>query len=131
MFRRTILAVLVAVVFSGLVAVAQSVPSDLTAAIGARQAALATGDEQAWARYTTDDFRVINVDGVVATKAERLAVIKGRKAPPPTPVEETVRTYGDAAIRTVRAQNWVTEVWVKQNGQWRVAAVSFSPIAKK
>src|SRR5437870_3966564 len=75
--RRVILGVALVLVFTG---PSSGQPSDLKAAMEARSAALAAGDEQAWARYTTDDFMNTTADGVVVTKTQRMAAIKGRKS---------------------------------------------------
>ena len=107
---------------------------DVEAAFEAREAALDRGDEQAWGRLTTDDLIIINADGSVSTKADRMAQIKGRKRTRAKQTELKFRTYGDTVILTGRAEQTpparFTQVWVKQNGQWRVAGLQISTIAK-
>lgn len=109
---------------------------DLRKAADARTAAQRGGDEQTWGRYTTDDFLVTGIDGVVKTKAQRMTEIKGNKLPnAPAPADEKWRTYGTTAIHTNQqtingAPTRLTTVWVKQNGAWKVAAVHLSTVAK-
>jgi hypothetical protein len=130
---RAILGVAVVLVFTG-PSFAQ--PSDLKAAMDARNAALAAGDEQTWARYTTDDFINTNADGVVVTKTQRMAAIKGTKSTAPSAkvTEERFRTYGDTVIQTWRAEQQppvrYTQVWVRQAGVWKVATVHLARITK-
>jgi ketosteroid isomerase-like protein len=117
-------------------AYAQAPPADLQKAIDARAAAQRAGDEQGWGRYTTDDFMVVNPDGTVLTKADRMAQIKGNKAagPPTEPTDRKVRVYGDTAIiTTIQGANPTrfTTVWVKQAGAWKVASVHQTSITKK
>jgi ketosteroid isomerase-like protein len=125
-------------------AFAQSNPPDpdLKKVVGALAAAQRAGDDQTWGRYTTDDFLVVEPDGVVKTKSERMAEIKGRTqqgaAPAPTapaPTEDKWRMYGTTAIRTLRTTidnrpTRVTMVWVKQSGDWKAASVHLSTIEK-
>lgn len=119
------------------VAYAQSPPPDLQKAIDARAAAQFAGDEQGWARYTTDDFMAVSTDGVVATKADRMAAIKGNKVATPTPpTEQKFRIYGDTVIQTfvgggAAGPTRFTSIWVKQNGTWKVASVHGTTVRKK
>lgn len=120
-------------------AYAQAPPPDFQKAREARAAAQGAGNEQEWARYTTDDFMAVDTAGAVLSKADRMAAIKGNKlgAPPPQP-ELKFRVYGDAVIVT-NVQNIpnaggpvrFTTVWVKQNGTWKVATVHQTLITKK
>jgi ketosteroid isomerase-like protein len=117
---------------------AQSVPADLQKAIEARGQTLRTADADAWGRLTTDDFVVINPDGTVVTKKQRMEQIKASK-PNPTPgksSEQQTRVYGDAAVLTNlqegnQGPTRFTTVWVKQNGQWKVASVQQTRVTKK
>jgi len=116
---------------------AQSPPPDLQKAREARSAAQNAGDEQGWARYTTDDFMVVNPTGDALTKAERMAAIKGNKvANPPAQTDLKWRVYGDAALETFvltipAGPTRFTTVWVKQGGMWKVANVQQTLITKK
>lgn len=127
-------------------AFAQSNPPDpdLKKAVDAHAAAQRAGDDQTWGRYTTDDFLVVEPDGVVKTKSERMVEIKGRtqqgagrtpQGAAPAPTEDKWRMYGTTAIRTLRTTidnrpTRVTMVWVKQSGEWKAASVHLSPIEK-
>jgi ketosteroid isomerase-like protein len=123
------------VVFVSCTAFAQTIPADLQKVVEARNDALRTGDEQAWARYTTDDYIVISTDGTVRTKAQRMAEIKGTKSTTPKLLDRKYRAYGDTVIESVTEQNAegtnrLSVVWVKQNGQWKVASVHQTRVAK-
>ena len=122
-------------------AFAQSNPPDpdLKKAVDALGAAQRAGDDQTWGRYTTDDFLVVEPAGVVKTKSERMAEIKGagrtQQGAAPAPTEDKWRMYGTTAIRTLRTTidnrpTRVTMVWVKQSGEWKAASVHLSPIEK-
>ena len=112
-------------------------PADFQKARDARDAALIAGNEQEWARYTTDDSLAVDSTGNVLTKADRMAAVKGSKGgtPPPPPMEIKFRVYGETVI-TTSIQNPAsptrfTTVWVKQNGMWKVASVHQTLITKK
>jgi len=111
---------------------AQTIDPSMTKADQTRRAALEAGDEQTWGRHTTDDFVAISADGQIKTKAQRMAEIKGNKTTLPQPSEVKLRGYGDTVLRTLRGQNGtlMIEAWVKQGGQWKVAHVQFTPIAR-
>ncbi len=116
---------------------AQSVPADLQKTIDARDQSGRTADAEAWGRYTTDDFVLINADGTVLTKKQRMEQIKASK-PNPTPAKPSqvqTRVYGDAAVVTNLLEGnlgptRLTMVWVKQSGQWKVASVQQTRVTK-
>ena len=104
-----------------------------------RVKAIASGDAEGWGKYTTDDFMVILADGNMKTKAQRMTEIKGTTTPPAgadTPADPKWRMYGpNTAISTQQATldgkpTWITNVWVKQEGAWKVATVQLTNIAK-
>src|SRR5437870_12461432 len=70
--------------------------------VDAREAALAVGDGETWGRLTTDDFLRIEADGVVTTKAERMARLKIDPMQPRSRSERKWRMYGTTAIETWR-----------------------------
>src|SRR5438270_13751287 len=75
------------------------VPADLQTAMKQRADALARADAVTWGRLTGDNFVVINGNGIVQTKAERLAQIKaGQPNGPGTAEHETVQMYGTTAV---------------------------------
>jgi len=100
-------------------------PADLRAAMGARDSAIARVDAAAWARLTASTFTVVQEDGVMMTKAERLTQFKAQK---PTPFEprtrERVVRYGEAYVaRYLSGGAWLLELWVREDGHWKAAAV--------
>lgn len=107
----------------------------LQKAIDARTTAQFGQDPETWARYTTDDFLVVGVDGVVKTKAQRMAEIKAA-----TPVanrtaaeDQVFRAYGPTVIYTFKTTSAdgpirVTLVWVKQGTDWKAASAHVSRI---
>lgn len=119
------------------IAVAQAPDPSLRSAMAARNAAQWTGNAQEWGKYTTDDFLAIGADGAIKTKAQRMQEIKGTKINNPAqPVDEIFRSYGTTVIRTWRTnpENGhamrFSEIWVNQNGAWKVASVHMSPLGK-
>ena len=79
----------------------------------------------AWDRLTASTFTVVQEDGVMMTKAERLTQFKAQK---PTPFEprtrERVVRYGEAYVaRYLSGGAWLLELWVREDGHWKAAAV--------
>jgi hypothetical protein len=114
------------------VAVAQ-VPADLRQAIDERQKAIQGADATAWSRLNSDDFSAVSPEGVLQTKAERLALLKQQK-PNPAPAtrqQEQVKVYGTTAIERVRiGSNWIIQVWARQPQGWQVVATQLTAAAK-
>lgn len=133
---RSILALAVSALLAA-PALAQQSPS-LKAANLARAAALRAGNSKVWAKYTTDDFMVTGVNGVVKNKQERITDIEGHPltgtAVPAT--DEKWRSYGNTVVYTASitsAENKpqrITTVWVRQGGTWKVAAVQVTAVAE-
>ena len=78
---------------------------------------------------TTDDFTLTSQHGEIITRAARIEQLRtGPISPEPPPQsDEQIRMYGDTALRTRRViRNGkpirMLTVWVKQDGQWKVAA---------
>lgn len=117
-------------------ALAQTPPDpDLQKAVAAREAALAAGDADTWGRLTTDDFLRIEADGVVTTKAERMAQLKAEPMRPRERSERRWRLYGTTAIETWRQDRpgqvlRITQVWVRRDGRWQVASTHRSNVIK-
>lgn len=107
------------------------VPLKLREAMRARLEAVWKKDAVTWARLTADEFTVVVPEGTLMNKAERLAAMKTEKPEPIHAVRhEQIRVYGNTAIhRFVDGSEWVLEVWVRQNGVWRVVATQVN-IAK-
>lgn len=121
---------------------AQSLDPAFQEARAARAAAIAAGDDVGLRRYTTDDFVYVGAEGQLLTRAERETANQGNSTRPPRPrlTEVRVRDYGDTIITSGRgALNVrggvqpirVTQVWVKQNGEWKVAHAQNTVIAGK
>jgi hypothetical protein len=55
---------------------AAQVPAELLEAMRARDEALAKADADTWNRFTTADFTDVRTDGILLTRAERLALLK-------------------------------------------------------
>jgi hypothetical protein len=103
---------------------AAEVPRELRDAMDARVNAVWHKDVTAWSRFTADEFTVVVPEGKLLTKADRIAALKREARQAPHAIgHEKVHVYGDAAVRRfVDEDEWVLEVWVRQNGSWRVVA---------
>ena len=128
---RTLKLTLVALGWIASVATAQT-PAVLRAAMGARDSAIAKVDAAAWDGLTASAFTVVQEDGVMMTKAERLTQFKAQK---PTPFEprtrERVVRYGDAYVaRYLSGGAWILELWVREDGRWKAAAVQVTTAKK-
>ena len=90
----------------------------------ARLEAVWKKDAVAWGRLTADEFTIVTPEGNLLTKPERVAALKTEKPEAVHAVQhEQIRTYGDTAVhRFVDGNEWILEVWVRQNGKWRVVA---------
>ena len=109
---------------------ASEIPPALSEAMRARLDAVWTKDAETWSRLTADEFKVVVPDGGLQTKTERLAALKTEV--PQTkrmPEREEIKVYGNAATRRLLdGDEWVLEVWVQQDGVWRVVAAHVSLI---
>ena len=109
------------------------VPDDLRGAIRARTAAIAHVDTAAWNRLTADDYTVVQADGRLLNKAQRLAQFKTERPSSIPPFEhETFQSYGDAVVHRFQVGDaWVLEVWVKDAARgWRVTNTQITVIAE-
>lgn len=101
----------------------------------ARTKSMGSGDAAGWGKYTTDDFMVIEADGAVKTKAQRIAAIKATPTAASDLTEQKWRMYGPAtAVSTARGTingkpTRITTVWVQQQNEWKVASVQLTNIA--
>ena len=128
---RTLELALVALGLIASAATAQT-PADLRAAMGARDSAIANADAAGWDRLTANTFTVVQDDGVMMTKAERLTQFKAQK---PTGFEprtrERVVRYGDTYLaRYLSGEWWILELWVREDSRWKAAAVQVTPAKK-
>jgi ketosteroid isomerase-like protein len=110
------------------------------------QDAMLKGETALFEKVATDDYLVINPMGVVGTKAQAVAGASNIKMESFSADDVKVRVYGDAAVVTGRAtvkgqlktaadaaqdisgQYRYTRVYVKQQGQWRLASFQFAPV---
>ena len=113
--------------------VSAQVPSELREAMRERDRAVAQADAPTWDRLTADDFTVVQEDGILMTKPERLTQLKGQKPTTPLPAQqEQVKRYREAFVRRFRSGDvWVLEVWAKDARGWRAQAVQVTTAAKK
>jgi len=109
------------------------VPAELQESMRLRTQAVGQADAATWDRLTADDFTVVLADGAMLTKAQRLAQFKTQKPVRRSPPQqEQIKHYGETYVRRFLGDNgWVLEVWTKDSGKWRVAAVQVTPAAKK
>ena len=124
---------LVAFLFLVPAPLAAQVPAELRDAIRARDEAIAKADASTWDRLTAPSFTVVAEDGRMMTKAQRLAELRKQKSEPPVAAtQEQFDRFGDAVVRRFRSGDlWVLDVWVREQGSWRVAAVQLTTAAKK
>jgi hypothetical protein len=139
---RTMFSAALIVLASASVSFAQAQPDKaLQDAQAARSEALRAGDGAAWGKYTTDDFVVVGVDGATKTKSERISEINASKssspaAAPSSRPQTKWRMYGTTTAIGVTETTVadkpavVTNVWVKQQGTWKVATVQLTAISK-
>jgi hypothetical protein len=90
-----------------------------------RDSAIANVDPATWDRLTADGFTVVQADGSMMTKAERLAQFKGQQASAPAPQEHLqINHYQDVYVRRFLSHGWwVMDVWIKDARGWSVVAV--------
>ena len=123
MLRQTmILAVLFFVAFH--THADDQVPPELRDAMQTRLEAVWKKDAQAWAKLTADEFTIVVPEGKLMNKTERIAALKTEKAEAIHDIQrEQIQSYGETVLhRFIDGTEWVLEVWVKQNGVWRVVA---------
>ena len=123
MLKRT--SVLVTLLFAGLPVLSPAqAPPELREAMRARLEAVWKKDAVTWARLTADEFTIVVPEGRLMNKVERVAALKTEKAEPVHALQhEQIRVYGETVLRRfVDGNEWVLEVWVRQNGEWRVVS---------
>lgn len=128
---RTVL-IATAVVLAGQAISAQTVDPAFQKARAARNAAIMAGDEEGLKRYTTDDFIYVSWEGQAMTRVERTTANQGNsELPARQPLTDAkIRVYGDTIITSGRGELnlgggtkpvRVMQVWVKRDGEWKVA----------
>lgn len=123
MYRSVML--MIALGFGVTGTVGAQIPADLQKAMDERSTAVDKVDSATWDRLTMDDFTIINENGRLLTKTQRLALFRTAAPRAATrPTEEHVTHHGDVYIRWALYDNiWVTDVWVKDARGWRATAV--------
>ena len=118
----------------------QEVDPALKKAADARSAARDSADGDTYGRYTLEDAWIVAPDGGFRLTRDNVDAMKGltRGLNSPKVSEDKYRVFGDSAIRTYRrdiidprGQNYgvrFLESWVKQNGEWKLAAEWFRNI---
>jgi hypothetical protein len=102
----------------------------------ARIEALSKGDKAAFERYTAEEFIVTGPTGAVENKAQRVARADHAQPQPEKFDNEKMTPYGDDTVILTWSQPGqgggtgarFLEVWVKERGMWKVAAVQITPI---
>ena len=129
--KTTVLLASAVAVFTAAPCASQFVPADLRTAMQQRTVATAHADAATWDRLTADNFTLVQGNGAMFTKAQRLARIRATKPDSVRPFQhETVLMHGNAsAVQRFENQGaWVLLVWSKERGGWRVAAAQVTPI---
>ena len=108
--------------------------------------AFLTNDATSIGRYVADDWAIIGNDGTVTDRSGFLGMIKsGALTHSMMDLEDaTVRVYADSALVTARGTSAgsykgkpfseverLTDVFVRQNGQWKCVLTQLTRIAKK
>lgn len=108
------------------------------------RAAAVKGDATFLERHSTDDYMSTNPRGVLRSRAEAIADLKSGalKYTAIDADDQKVRVYGDTAVLTghstikatmngqdISGEYRVTRVWVKQGGEWKVAAFQSTRVA--
>jgi hypothetical protein len=112
-------------------ALAQSAEQEVLKVNDALRAAEETGDKASYAKMVSDDLRWVTVDGVMMSKADRLARMGGK---PPKFSELDVKVYGDTAVLMGRLEfpdgrkGRNHRVFVKRSGQWQLVSHSATPV---
>ena len=98
------------------------VPTDLRAAMEARDRAFYSVDSAQWEKYTALTFTTVQQDGSFMTRAERLANLRTQTPRPYVPrSREQNERRGDLVIaRFFSGGFWVLEVWTRESGTWMV-----------
>jgi ketosteroid isomerase-like protein len=111
---------------------AQTLDPTFDKARAARGAAITAGDREGFMRYTTDDFVYVTLEGQVMTRDQRAAANQSNNERPARPplTDAKVRVYGDTiitsgrgalSVRGIMQPVRVVQVWVKRDGDWKVA----------
>jgi len=116
---------------------AQNPPPEFRTAYAQREEARAKRDRATFERLTTDSFVVVDPAGVIGDKKERAERLGRAGGPGPFVTsdrmnERTAIYNGDTVVmywqqKTPTGIQNLTEIWVKEGGQWKCAAAHVSP----
>lgn len=122
MFVARILLLAIATSLSATTTARAQVPSDLRAAMQARDAAFYAADSVQWEKYTASTFTTVQQDGSFMTRAERLANLRTQAPRTYVPRSREQNTQrGDIVLaRFFSGGLWVLEVWTRETGTWMV-----------
>ena len=125
-----------------------AIDPELEKAMLARRDAERNRDVETVDRMTTDDFLLIDQTGRVITRRERLEQIRAGQPRAQAQSDDQLHVYGNTGVpgdtrcsccwggnTVLRTRHVVIEgkplrvmnVWVKENGQWKVAATQVTP----
>ena len=98
------------------------VPTDLRAAMQARDRAFYAVDPAQWEQYTAATFTTVQQDGSFMTRADRLANLRTQTAKPyvARSREQNERRGNVVVARFFSSGFWVLEVWTRETGTWMV-----------
>ena len=103
-------------------------------------------DVEAYARLLADDYIETDPNGIMATKAEELELVRSTETTVTSAIADDfwVRVYGDAAVVTFRltvknlingkettGQERFTDTWIKRDDRWQCVAVHYSRIVQQ
>jgi ketosteroid isomerase-like protein len=123
----------VIVLVTSLSVFAQSAESEVRKANDQLLAVAQAGDSAAYAKFLSDDLRWVGPEGVIQSKAQRLAAVAKRLEVPKSS-EVDVKVYGETAVMLARIEfangdrGRVHRVFVKRGGQWQLASHSGTPM---
>ena len=108
------------------------IPAELREAMQARLEAVWKKDTATWNSLTAEEFTVVVPEGVLLNKKDRMAGMKNENPQSVHAIEqEKVLTYGETVVRRFIDENeWVLEVWIKQNGDWKVLTTQVNYVKK-
>jgi ketosteroid isomerase-like protein len=114
--------------------------SEIAQLVESLNRAASARDADGYVKLMTNDFHSITRSGVVRDRQATYTFIKSVAPPADLKIEEiSTSIYGDTVIRITRdsgtgtngakIQTCVSQVFVKQNGVWKLALRSAAPIA--
>lgn len=129
--RHVITTALIAFVLTPVLA-AQAIDPEFRKAREARTTAIRTGDQATFDRLTADNFTATGPTGVIENRTQRVGRATRPIVDSGSPEEEKITAYGDDTVVLTWRQGATRflEIWVKERGAWKVAAVQLTPIQK-